>query len=251
VFIQILSVFAKKTDIINQLKRDIFPLEGLRSPRPGTELDLGLGAMNEAFPHHSFPLGSVHEFISHGAESAAVTAGFISVLLAGLMKSGGAVLWIGSCRTIFPPALKIFGIVPERIVFIDLHKERDVLWAMEEALKCGGLAAVVGEMPEFSFTVSRRFQLAVEQSRVTGFIFRTNPRNIHPNAAVSRWKISPLPTESCDDLPGLGFPRWNIELLKIRNGKPGSWQVEWTAGRFHHLQTHITSIVPEEKRKTG
>src|ERR1700684_950556 len=103
---------------------------------------------------------------------------------------------------------------------------------MEEALKCSGLAAVVGEMPELSFTTSRRFQLAVEQSRVTGFVLRSHPRNLNTNTCVSRWKIKPLPSHAEDDLPGLGFPRWQVELQKIRNGKPGVWQVEWAAGGF-------------------
>ena len=42
-------------------------------------------------------------------------------------------------RTIFPPALKSFGIAPDKIIFIDLKKEKEILWAMEEALKCDGL----------------------------------------------------------------------------------------------------------------
>ena len=63
---------------------------------------------------------------------------------------------------------------------------------MEEALKCDGIAAVVGEIQELSFTVSRRLQLAVEQSRVTGFILRNNPRNLNTTACVTRWKITPL-----------------------------------------------------------
>ena len=41
------------------------------------------------------------------------------------------------------------------------------MWAIEEALKCDGLAAVIGEMKELSFTNSRRLQLAVEKSHVT------------------------------------------------------------------------------------
>ena len=245
------SMPAKKTDIIGRLKMDILPLEGLRAVRPGEELDLGLESLNEAFPQGHFPLGAVHEFVSEGPESAAATAGFIAGLLGSLMKNGSAAVWIGLSRTIFPPALKIFGIEPERIVFIDLQKERDVLWAMEEALKCEGLAAVVAEMPELNFTASRRFQLAVEQSRVTGFILRNNPRYLNTNACVSRWEIKPLPTESYDELPGLGFPRWNVELLKIRNGKPGNWQIEWAAQRFRHITELIPSIIPEPKRKTG
>jgi protein ImuA len=245
------AVFTQKTDIIARLKMDILPLEGLYSTGVRTALDLGLGPVNEAFPQGHFPLGAIHEFLSDEDGQTAASAGFIAALIAPLMKNGGAALWIGSSRTIFPPALKLFGIEPERFVFIDLHKEHDVCWAIEEALKCNGLAAVVGEMPELSFTVSRRFQLAVEQSRVTGFMLRTNPRNIHINACVSRWKIKSLPTLTYEDLPGLGFPRWQVELQKIRNGKPGIWQMEYAAGQFRHLPSRLTSIKQGEKRKTG
>jgi protein ImuA len=245
------AVFPQKTDIIARLKMDILPLEGLYSPGARTDLDLGLGPVNESFPQGHFPLGAIHEFISDGAEQTAAAGGFIAALLSPLMKNGGAASWIGLSRTIFPPALKLFGVEPERIVFIDLHKERDLCWAIEEALKCNGLAAVVGEIPELSFTASRRFQLAVEQSRVTGFMLRSNPRNLHTNACVSRWKVKPLPTLAFEDLPGLGFPRWQVELQKIRNGKPGIWQMEYAAGRFRHLPSRITSISTEEKRKTG
>jgi protein ImuA len=244
-------MYADKTDIITRLKKEILPLEGLRSAQPGTGSLLGLDFLSGAFPQGHFPLGATHELVSEGAEAGASTAGFTCGLLSGLMKKGGAALWIGSSRIVFPPALKAFGIQPDQIIFIDLHKEKDVLWTMEEALKCDGLAAVIGEIPELNFTSSRRFQLAVEQSRVTGFILRSNPRRLQPNACVSRWKIKPLPTFSKDDLPGIGFPRWNIELQKIRNGKPGTWQLEWAAGRFCEVVESVPAILPESKRKTG
>ena len=244
-----MSAFNK--DIISRLKLDILPLEGLRAIRSEKESDLGLGILSDYFPQGHFPLGAVHEFIGQGAESSSAAAGFISALAGFLMKKGGAAVWIGSSRMIFPPALKMFGIEPSRIVFIDLEKEKDVMWAMEESLKCTGLSAVIGEIPELSFTVSRRFQLAVEQSRVTGFILRNNPRKIIPNACVSRWKISPLQTVSEDGLPGLGHPRWQVELLKIRNGKPGSWELEWNNQRFHTIGDAVPSIILHQKRKTG
>ncbi|HEY8734230.1 MAG TPA: Error-prone repair protein ImuA [Puia sp.] len=244
-------MIASKTDIITRLKRDILPLGGLRQALPGTVTDMGLGFMEDAFPFRTFPLGAVHELVNEGPEAGAATAGFTAGLLSGLMKKGGAAVWIGSSRNLFPPALKMFGIEPDRVLFIDLYKEKDILWALEEALKCEGLSAVVGEMPGLSFTASRRFQLAVEQSRVTGFILRSNPRSLHTNACVSRWKIKPLPTQADDDLPGLGFPRWQVELLKIRNGRPGAWQVEWEAGRFRPVTEITPSILLEPKRKTG
>ncbi len=237
--------------MITRLKSEILPLGGLRQALPGAVTDMGLGFMEDAFPFRTFPLGAIHEFVSEGPETRAATAGFTIGLLSGLMKKGGVAVWIGSFRNLFPPGMKMFGIEPDRVLFIDLQKEKDILWSLEEALKCEGLAAVVGEMSGLSFTASRRFQLAVEQSRVTGFILCSNPLSLHTNACVSRWKIKPLPTEADDGLPGLGFPRWQVELLKIRNGKPGAWQVEWEAGRFRPVTEIIPSILLEPKRKTG
>jgi protein ImuA len=239
-----------KADIIIQLQKDILLMQGFKLPSIGNK-NIGLGPVNAAFPNSTFPLGAVHEFISAGTEEMAATGGFVACILASLMRGRGVVVWISSSRTIFPPALKLFGIEPERIIFVDLQKEKDVLWAMEEALKCNGLAAVVGEKKEINFTESRRLQLAVEQSGVTGFILRHQPRNLNTIASVSRWKITPLPSESEYDLPGVGFPRWNVGLLKIRNGKPGVWQIEWSAGKFRHISPLVTSVLQEQKRKTG
>jgi protein ImuA len=42
-----------------------------------------------------------------------------------------------------------------------------------------------------------------------------------------------------------------VELLKIRNGKPGVWQLEWAEERLRHITKTIPSIIPEPKRKTG
>jgi protein ImuA len=228
-----------KSDIIQQLQRDILSLQGFKPPKGGEAADFGLGPINTAFPNGQFPTGAVHEVISETAESAAASAAFVSGLLGTLMRSGGAGLWIGNGRKTFPMALTNFGIEPDRIVFVDLRHQKDLLWVMEEALKCEGLAAVIGEIPEIGFTASRRLQLAVEQSRVTGFILRHQPRTLTTNACVARWRINPMPSDLESGLPGVGFPRWNVELLKIRNGKPGAWPVEWAAGRFRALQVDV------------
>jgi len=239
-----------KSNIIAQLQKDILLLQGFKKISGSAALDVVPSIIKNAFPNNEYPLGAVHEFISTGAEGAAATGGFVAGMLASIMQSGGASIWISSCRTIFPPALKSFGIAPDKIIFIDLKKEKEILWVMEEALKCEGLAAVIGDMQELSFTASRRLQLAVEQSRVTGFILRHNPRNLNTTACVTRWKITPLPSESIDDMQGVGFPRWNVELLKVRNGKPGSWQIEFAAERFRHI-SKITAIPLEQQKKAG
>jgi len=243
-------MMTSKADIIARLQKEILPLQGFKTILKNANDDVGIGKMKNAFPNATFPLGAVHEFLSTSSEDAAATNGFVSGILSSLIKKGGACIWIGSSRTIFPPALKSFGIAPDKIIFIDLKKEKEMLWAMEEALKCEGIAAVIGEIKELSFTDSRRLQLAVEQSQVTGFVLRNNPRSINTTACITRWKITSVPSELSNEMPGVGFPRWNVDLLKVRNGKPGNWQIEWVSGKFKHILP-ISLVIPVQQKKTG
>lgn len=222
-----------KSDMVRKLERDILPLQGFTS-LPQYIAPVGLGAIENAFPNRVFPAGTMHECISAIPKESAATTGFIAGLAAKLMKSNGACVWIGTNRKVFPPALKAYGIPPERVLFIDTQKEKDTLWVMEEALKCEGLTAVIGEINNIDFKASRRLQLATEQSRVTGFILRNNLRYQNTIACIARWKITPLLTEIAT--PGVGFARWKVELLKVRNGYPGAWEVEWNKQRFRIIE---------------
>ena len=237
-----------KADIIAQLQKEILGLQGLKKTNDRA-VDFGWGSIDAAFPDKCFPTAAVHEFVSTCPEDKAASTGFISGILGTLMKNTGSCVWISTTRTIFPPALKHFGIEPHNIIFIDLQRERDVLWATEEALKCEGLGAVVGEISDLNFNASRRLQLAVEQSRVTGFVLRHQPGPINITACVTRWKITSLPGKLPDDMPGLGFPCWQVDLQKVRNGKPGSWQVEWVSGKFRNNQGYVTSLKPAQQKK--
>jgi protein ImuA len=237
-----------REDIIAKLQRDILPLQGFK--RSTNKRRIGLGALENAFPCSIFPLGAVHEFICMDNEAVAVSGGFISVVVGKLMQNNGATVWISSSQNFFPPALCSFGIKPEKIIFISLKNQKDILWAIEEALKCEGLSAVIAETEDLSFTVSRRFQLAVEKTGVTGFILNRVLKKTDTTACISRWQVSPLPSLLPGDMPGVGFPRWNVELSKVRNGIPGSWQIEYSRGRFQYIN-NVMPVVKEVERKTG
>jgi protein ImuA len=241
---------ASKAHIIDELKKEILSLQGFSSPARGQAVSEGLGQINQAFPNSVFPLRAVHEFMAGTAEDLAATGGFVTGMLSTIMHGHGVVLWIGSKLQVFPHAFNSFDVDPDRIIFVSPQKEKDVLWAIEESLKCEGLAAVVGELYGLSFDVSRRLQLAVEKSHVTGFIINRNSKTVNANACVSRWRISSLASEMYDELPGVGFPGWNVELSKVRNGRAGNWQVEWRPGGFHFI-SKTKSISIGERRKTG
>jgi protein ImuA len=237
-----------KKDIIAKLQKDILLMQGFKPQSLGEVDDTGLRFVQTAFPNGVFPKGAVHEFINAEPEHAAASGGFIAGLLKSLMIHHGACLWISASRTIFPPALRSFEVEPERMIFVDLKKEKDVLWATEEALKCDGLAAVIAEVKEISFMQSRRLQLAVEKSKVTGFILRSDANKISATTCVARWKVTPLPSELEDDMPGVGLPRWNVELLKVRNGNPGAWKIEWSEKGFTQIEE---AVLKQDERKAG
>jgi protein ImuA len=236
-----------KADIVAHLKGVIDTMQGFqRFHADGKKINLG--PLNHAFPGKQFPLAATHEFLISTPEQKSATLGFIASVLSSLIHTNGICIWVSSVNPVFPPALKIFGIDPGKIIFVECTHPREKLWVMEEALKCEGVAAVIGEIKELNFTVSRRFQLAVEDSRVTGFIIRDGA--VSNNACVSRWKISSLPGSIENDLPGIGFPRWNVELIKIRNGYPGNWEIEWSNGHLHAVMDPVRRL-RKEKRKVG
>jgi protein ImuA len=238
-------------NIIEGLRRQIVSMQGELRQSEGSPRSLGLGEMETAFPGGVFPRAAVHELISHGEPDAAATHGFLATMLGKLMKNGGACLWIGGSQRIYPPALEAFGVEAERILFVRASRHKDVSWVIEESLKCSVLAAVIGEVRELGFNESRRLQLAVEKSGVTGFIHCSDPRRESPVACVSRWKIGMLPGEAPDGLPGLGYPSWSVRLEKVRNGRPGEWQVRWTPEGLKYLHSFTEAEVPFFERETA
>ena len=241
-----------KMDIISRLRKDLLLWEGFNTPSAGNRNAVGLGPVEAAFPNSVFPTGVIHQFLCGEPEEFAATGGFISGILRTLMQQGGVCLWIGVARSVFPPALKLFGVEPHRVIFVDLKKERDILWATEEALKCEGVAAVITEVNAVTFAESRRLQLTAEKSSVTAFIIRTAPEKITATACAARWRITPIPSELENGMPGIGFPRWSVELLKVRNGNPGTWEVEWSADHFTPLAKKVSDVVlHHDRRKAG
>jgi len=242
---------AIKNDLFEKLQKEIFSLQGFQAASQSKRVDFGLGLIEESFPNGVFPTGTVHELISSSPQDAAATTGFMAAVLGKLMQGGGVCLWISQKRTLFPPALKFFGIHPDRVIFIDVKNKKDLLWMTEEALKCQALSAVIAELKDMDLTASRRLQLAVEASRVTGLLHRMNPANLGNTACAARWQVTPIASALEENMPGVGFFRWNVELLKVRNGQTGQWQLQWTSGIFDHLDVPMQQVVKGKLLKTG
>ena len=221
-----------KTNQLQQLRQDLLRFEGVTVSGIAAAT-LGLGPLQSAFPLGLFPKAATHEFLWGGPDGLSATTGWLAGLLSHLMGAKGSVVWVSAAVPVFAPALVAFNIKPERILFVRAQ-QKDIAWATEEALKCNALSAVVAELRSLDFTTSRRFQLAVEQSGTTGLLLNATNHE-RPNTSVSRWRITHIPSIT-EGLPGVGLPAWRIELLRMRNARPGVWHTYWKDGRLESVE---------------
>lgn len=239
------------TGVLHTLKQEILSLQGYKPPPAQAQSSMGLGIIESAFPYKVFPTRTVHEFSSYSETEAVATNGFIAALLGKMLHHSKKCIWIAQEQIVYPPALQSFGINPELIIFVEARRSKDLLWIIEESLKCETLTAVVGATDHLSFTESRRLQLAVEQSHVTGFIHRISPRQQETVACAARWHIQPLPSITEDHLPGVGFPQWNVGLVKVRNGQTGQWPLQWKSGQFCYPEKQSPALPSYRQLQTG
>jgi protein ImuA len=193
-------------------------------------LPFGEPEIDGRLPGGGLALGALHEIAggANGALDGAAAALFAAGILA---RTHGPVLWCVSHRDLFAPALAQTGLHPDRVIYAEAGSDKGVLACMEEGLRHGGLAGVVGEIGRLPMTPSRRLQLAAETSGTIGIAIRRWRRPAEaadfgqPTASTTRWRVSALPA-SLLPVPGLGRPRWFIELIRAKAGECAEFEVE-------------------------
>jgi protein ImuA len=233
-----------------------------RADRPGREsnavLPFGVEAIDRRLPQGGLPQGHLHEAIEGGAASQ--YAGLATLFVAGILaRMQGPVLWCLRGRDLLAPALARVGLHPDRVIFCETWKDRDVLPAMEEGLKCGGLAGVVGEVSKLSLNASRRLQLCAGESGVTALVIRRwhsateKEAAGEPNAAATRWRVAPHPSPA-SGFDGMPRQHWQLDLLRARGGETYSWVLEACDATGHlALPAALAerSVAASEKRRAA
>jgi protein ImuA len=182
--------------------------------------------------------GALHEIAAADHRSTPAALGFLLALSSPVYEGGsepkarrGAIL-LPFAKTVpafglpYAPGLRFFGFDPARILFVRCATPRECLWTMEEGLRLGGIAAVIGARAKaMDLTASRRLQLAAGQANTPVFLLR-NYNDSAPSAAVTRWRVSPAPSGR-DELGFYKNARFHVALDYVRGGKTGEWVLEW------------------------
>jgi protein ImuA len=237
---------------VRRLERAHSAARAGRNARP-----LGLPEIDALLPDGGLLTGALHEIEAGPSPSCRVAAhdgaalGFTAFLLSrfGQNSNRGTILW---CRQPvgvhdappYAPALAQW-FDPARLLMVTVRREEDLYWAMEEGLRCSGIAAVLGEFAHSharaaDATAGRRLSLAAEKNGRPALLLRAQPAPPQ-SVCVTRWRVASAVSTS----PTL-CPRWQVELRRNRYGAPSveeipSWLVEWND------ETHRLAVVPQTR----
>jgi protein ImuA len=119
------------------------------------------------------------------------------------------------------------------LVTVAAAHARDVLWAMEEALRSHASAAVIGELRHWKIDMVavRRLSLAAGQSGALALLLRASPPH-DASTAATRWIVS----ATCNDA-------FAVRLTRNRRGALGAWTLQWSGNNERFvLATHAQPV---------
>jgi len=236
-----------KNPVIQQLRRQLRRMEqaGGRTSQANAATSVGVAALDALLVQEAFRPGMIIEWVVEGTGSGA--ARLVLSAATEALQNGGALVVIDERREFYPPAAVRLGLDLDRTIVVRPRNRQEAVWALEQALRCSGVAATLGWIDRLDDRAFRRLQLAAEHGGGWGLFLRPIEARKEPTWADLRWLVQPLPFEKGDrhlatgefvgDSSGvLGASplfqkaaatvtssgrRLRVELLHCREGTPG------------------------------
>ena len=224
------------------------PGQGVHALAASRHARIALGAVEvDAWLKGGLVRAALHEVFAAQQADAAAAAGFATlVALRAIARPAGAqrLVWVrqdfldSQVGQLHPPGLAALGLNPALLVLVRAAGVREALQAAGEAVRSGGLGAVLvelwGQSSLLDFTASRRLSLAAEATGTPVLLLRVaahpGPSAAAPlasSAAASRWVVRALPSRV---LPANapGPPAFAAMLLRSRGQEAGiTWHLDW------------------------
>src|SRR5579863_5106396 len=179
----------------------------------------------------------LHEIAPAGPQDAAAAMGFALALAARFLgRRSASALLIGEgfaaeeSGALYGPGLIAHGLPLSRLVFVHAPDAALAFWAMEEALKCGAPAAVIGEiwnLKGYSLAASRRLLLAARKGRTPALLILASAYGQAErlsSAAETRFEIAAAPSVKPKAAAGRDLPgpfACGARLVKARLTRAG------------------------------
>lgn len=201
-----------------------------------TELD----AIDRLLPNEGFRYGAIHEILSEPGRRAGL---FFAALLAKSAGGEGIIAWSDPQEQLYPPALAVMGIDLERLLILRPGDEREELWAINECLRCPGVAVTVARVGRLSRIGARRLQLAAERGGGVGLLLREIGSEAGEYAAATRWAVRPIPGRRL-------LQKWEVQLVHGQGGRVGQSVILEVCRETDHVRASAAVADRQVDQKT-
>jgi protein ImuA len=183
----------------------------------------GLAPLDRALPHGGIPNGAVVEIL---ADTEGIGATSLAMRLAAACSPSRAVVILDTRGDLYPPAAQTWGLPLTQLIVVRTSRDAEALWAVDQALRCRAVAAVIAPIVRIDERISRRLQLAAESSGAIGLVLAP-ARHRRKSFAALRMLVegatadaAPKVPQHCHSPPLIAPYTCRLTLLKVREGTP-------------------------------
>jgi protein ImuA len=198
--------------LVRRLHRLLIGTDSAHEQEKAERVSTGCPALDERLPYGGLRRGSLVEWLSDEPGSGAGVFALSAAREA--QRDGGAVLVVDRSRTFYPPAAAARRLDLASLVVVHPANERDEQWALDQALRCEHVAAVLAWPRRLDDRAFRRLQLAAEASGAMGLLVRPSSAEREPSWADVRMLVTPR--SSMAERPSAAGWRLGLRLLYCR-----------------------------------
>ena len=222
--------------LVHTLRQQISRIEGARRSEHDRPVSSGCPALDRLLPARGFRRGTLVEWLTAGEGTGASTLAVLSAREA--CTHGRACLVLDRQGQFHAPAAIRMGIALEQLIVVHARDRADHDWAMDQALRCRAVAALLAWPDAVDGHTFRRWQLAAEEGGSLGLLVRGDTAREEPSWADVRLGVEPLPEEKS----GTGR-RVRIHLLRCRGADSGK-SVEVEIDDETHTVHLVSRVAP-------
>ena len=199
----------------------------------------GFRSLDRLLPRGGVARGSLVEWLADDEVSGATAlaaAVAVGMATAAGETVGGTILVVDRGGRFYPPAVMpwlaaagVGGRRPQCIVARPARDD-DEVWAIDQALRCPGITAVLAWPRQAHPTAMRRWQLAARSSQAVGLLVRPGRARREPSWAMHRIAVAPVADGA------LGSRRLRLTLVD------GPWSVGGLAGHERSVEVALDLV---------
>ena len=149
-------------------------------------------AIDAMLPSGGLKRNAITEWVAKSDSSGAAALSLITAATyLRSLSAAGALLIVDLDKNFYPPAAVALGIPMDQIILVRPRQHAQMVWAIDQALRCEAVAAVWAHVgTRLDDRDARRFQLAAETGNTPGFFVRPKAVRGRPGFAEVRFHVA-------------------------------------------------------------